>query len=804
MFSKKKNQEKNRKSSSKSNSKNKKKKQNQKSKIIINDDEEIHNSSKKIYKDNKLKKNSIPSNVISDNIEGENIKNKKMSINKKQTNNNKIIDKKSLSRSTSKKHTNNKKDNSMKKNSNAIIGPLNGETIVLTGEFEIERSKITEILKNLGAKVTGSVSSRTTILIHGERLEDGRPYNEGRKYKEAQKHKTKIYNQYEFEDFMRKKINNENWSLTNSNDDNNSYNDLSSINEKENLIKVEEDNNNNSILWVEKYKPKSLKDIIGNKTVIEKLIKWLDDWNDVILKGIKKQTKFAFKNGKSLYENINAAACLISGEPGIGKTTAVRLVTKIKGYQTYETNASLQRNKNLINQSIGFLFDNTTIFNKNNFISGELKEKNIIIMDEIDGMGGNDDRGGIAALINIIKKTKIPIICICNDKQNQKLKTLVNYCYDLKFSKPDKRQIINKLMMICEKENLKFENNALELICESCKNDIRQCINFLELYKKNNNVIKYSSINNNIKLNSKDETIMLNNFQAATKLLNCQNKKLPFHNLLDLYFIDYDLIPLLIHENYLSNFKYDNKIEELNNLNYLTDLISNSDVIDKKIRTSQNWSLLSDKGILGSISSCYFSRGILPFPKFPELLGKMSSMRKIKREICELKKYFTNCNLNSIKNEICSLFLNIIIDYVNNDNYDESLNLMKKYKISMDVFKENIIDLAGEKIKKNFEKIGTRIKSNFTKKYNKNFKTSIIKNKKGKTSKTEINNNKYDQDGNLIDFDDLDENNFNLFEEEEMTEKEIKIKNEKKVKKEKVKESKKKNKKKNKKNKKEE
>ncbi len=38
-------------------------------------------------------------------------------------------------------------------------------------------------------------------------------------------------------------------------------------------------------------------------------------------------------------------------------------------------------------------------------------------MDEVDGMAGNEDRGGILELINTIKSSKIPIICICNDRQ---------------------------------------------------------------------------------------------------------------------------------------------------------------------------------------------------------------------------------------------------------------------------------------------------------------------------------------------------------------------------------------------------
>jgi replication factor C subunit 1 len=65
-------------------------------------------------------------------------------------------------------------------------------------------------------------------------------------------------------------------------------------------------------------------------------------------------------------------------------------------------------------------------------LGGLATQKSVIIMDEVDGVGAGD-RGGIAALIKIIKESRTPIICICNDRQNQKLASLVNHCYDLKF-----------------------------------------------------------------------------------------------------------------------------------------------------------------------------------------------------------------------------------------------------------------------------------------------------------------------------------------------------------------------------------
>lgn len=53
--------------------------------------------------------------------------------------------------------------------------------------------------------------------------------------------------------------------------------------------------------------------------------------------------------------------------------------------------------------------------------------------------------------------------------------------------------------------------------------------------------------------NKKDETGMLSNFDAAARLLNRSiSDKLTLKDKIELFFMDYDLIPLLIQENYLS------------------------------------------------------------------------------------------------------------------------------------------------------------------------------------------------------------------------------------------------------------
>ena len=97
-----------------------------------------------------------------------------------------------------------------------------------------------------------------------------------------------------------------------------------------------------------------------------------------------------------------------------------------------EQNASDTRNKASIESSIKDLSGNKCIdyfsmagikkaqnnTNPNAGVFGGLAtQKSVIIMDEVDGVGAGD-RGGIAALIRIIKTTRTPIICICNDRQS--------------------------------------------------------------------------------------------------------------------------------------------------------------------------------------------------------------------------------------------------------------------------------------------------------------------------------------------------------------------------------------------------
>lgn len=661
--------------------------------------------------------------------------------------------KRSSSNSQSRSRSQNKKKAKGDSEENVIKGPLFGETIVLTGKMDFDRDQITNLLKSLGAKVTGSVSGKTTLVVHGQELEDGRAYTEGRKYKEAAKRGVKTLSASEFEEYVADKVGDKQWTF---------HKGISGkpetgidIGKKEDITRENSNSARNlsskirpSELWADKYAPKTLDDLVGNRGQIQKFIAWLDDWNDVVLKGQKKSTKPVFQRGsKPQFENLNARACLITGDPGIGKTSSVRLIAKLKGYKTMETNASDKRNKESINTTVSVLQNNLTLF------GGELQQKNLIVMDEVDGMSGNDDRGGIAAVIELIKKTKNPIVCIANDRQSPKLRSLANHCYDLKFAKPDKRQVVLRMIQICKAEGIECEPNALENLCESFGNDIRQCLGFLQIYSLTHKKIKFSDISN--KKLGKDETVMLTNFDAAARLLRSQSKNLPYKQLLDMFFIDYSLIPLLIQENYLHTFNTGNfrtRTEELEKLSLASDLISYGDTLDNKIYSTMDWRLLSDKGLISSCMICKLNSGSVIFPKFPEILGKMSTTNKLKRELLELKNSFRCQTMDEIRMATLPIIYLQIIDKIVENSSEEALNIMKKYRLTMDMFKENIIDLVGDRLAKQYENLGREDKSNLTRLYNKNMGSSIIRarNKKGKATSVVNKVTAYDEFGNPL------------------------------------------------------
>ena len=134
-------------------------------------------------------------------------KNKKSEGKKKSEDKEGKSSKKNKNKKGKKSETNNKKTKS--KNEGKL---LDGKYVTFTGAMIVSKEGLKQILVNLGAKITSTVSSNTNILIHGDYLEDGRSYDKGKKYRLAKNKKIDIYSDREFEQYM-EELTGEKWRM---------------------------------------------------------------------------------------------------------------------------------------------------------------------------------------------------------------------------------------------------------------------------------------------------------------------------------------------------------------------------------------------------------------------------------------------------------------------------------------------------------------------------------------------------------------------------------------------------------------
>ncbi len=205
------------------------------------------------------------------------------------------------------------------------------------------------------------------------------------------------------------------------------------------------------LLWVEKYRPHRIADIVGNEEAKKAFLDWFKN---------KRRTK---------------KAVLLYGPPGVGKTTLVNAAAEEFGFRVIEMNASDTRSEKAINAIAG----PATSFVAIDSFSTDVKG-NVLFLDEVDGIAGNEDRGGVGAIIKIVENSRIPIIMAANDPDIDKLRPLKKVCALVSFHSVRIPLIISMLQMICQKEGVKADFEALEHIAQNSRGDVRSAINDLQ------------------------------------------------------------------------------------------------------------------------------------------------------------------------------------------------------------------------------------------------------------------------------------------------------------------------------------
>ncbi|MCF3652818.1 MAG: replication factor C large subunit [Aigarchaeota archaeon] len=201
-------------------------------------------------------------------------------------------------------------------------------------------------------------------------------------------------------------------------------------------------------LWVEKYRPKRVVEVVGNRESVEAFVKWMKQWE--------------------LGRPPEKRAVLLYGPAGVGKTSLVLAYGKEHGYDVVEVNASDWRDEARVKAVVGESSLQATL---------EGSTRKIILVDEVDGIAGREDAGGIAALSKIINETRVPLVLVANNPWDPKLAPIREKCLMLEFRRLKKAEVVKRLKEIAEMEGIKVSDVVLEKLAERSEGDLRSAIN---------------------------------------------------------------------------------------------------------------------------------------------------------------------------------------------------------------------------------------------------------------------------------------------------------------------------------------
>ncbi|CAL5428385.1 unnamed protein product [Camellia sinensis] len=676
---------------------------------------------------------------------------------------------------------------------------LAGLTFVISGTLDsLEREEAEDLIKRHGGRVTGSVSKKTNYLLCDEDIG-------GRKSAKAKELGTGFLSEDGLFDMIR--ASNKGKAAVKE-ESKRPVNKVVSTPPKKSPQKVElkKDEGGNSsaksvalkgsnpgavpakrrvqttadawLPWTEKYRPKVQNDIIGNQSLVKQLHDWLTHWDEQFLSTGSKG------KGKKQNDSSTKKAVLLSGTPGIGKTTSAKVVSQMLGFQTIEVNASDNRGKAnaKIEKGIGGSTANSIKeLVSNQALSVKMDRSNhpktVLIMDEVDGMSAGD-RGGVADLIASIKISKIPIICICNDRYSQKLKSLVNYCLLLSFRKPTKQQkgalaarlfrmheeMAKRLMQIANTEGIQVNEIALEELAERVNGDVRMALNQLQYMSLSMSVIKYDDVRQRLLSSAKD--VDISPFTAVDKLFGFNGGKLRMDERIDLSMSDPDLVPLLIQfanfiaaafpghdtsnlENYInyrpsSAGKDDNGVKRMSMIARAAESIADGDIINVQIRRYRQWQLSQT----GTLASCIIPAALLHgqretleqgernFNRFGGWLGKNSTMGKNVRLLEDLHVHLlasrqSGLGRTTLRVDYLTPLLKRLTDPLRLLPKDEAVEkvveFMDSYSISQDDF-NTIVEISKLQGRPNpLDGVQPAVKAALTKAYNKGSSSRVIR-----------------------------------------------------------------------------
>ena len=350
-----------------------------------------------------------------------------------------------------------------------------------------------------------------------------------------------------------------------------------------------------SELWVEKYRPENFDEFRGSSKKIKEVKDWLENWDS----GKKK-------------------ALLLTGKPGIGKTTLAHILADKNDLELVETNASDVRTKNALKENLEQAVKQRSFFGK-----GKL-----ILIDEIDGMS-RSDRGGRKIIKEIIKESRFPVILTANDAYANGMRAIRNLSKTVKLGKVHTNSIAAHLKRICSEEGIEYDKTAIKSLASKASGDMRAAINDLESLAH-----KYDEITTEVVKQLGYRETERDIFEALKILFKTTTAKTASNSSQNLD-VDYNEFMEWIRENIPKEYKKEKDVSRA------YDNLSQADVFKGRIIRRQNWGLLKyvydlmTVGVALSKEEKYKGFTRYSYPSKIKKMGKSKAMRSKRDRIAK-------------------------------------------------------------------------------------------------------------------------------------------------------------------------